>query len=161
MFFIQKFNKEHGRKIIGCTAATIKAFQQYDWPGNIRELENVIEHAFVMESENRIDVNSLPEKFLETIGLTPKQMIIQQEAGSSAADSSEELISEEGGIIIPDDNLDFSKHKEMFEREFILKALKMFKGRINQTALHANIPKKTLLRKIEKYGINPKDFYLQ
>lgn len=159
--FIQKFNKEHGRKIIGCTAATIKAFQQYDWPGNIRELENVIEHAFVMESENRIDVNSLPEKFLETIGLTPKQMIIQQDSTASTADSTEDLISEEGGIIIPDDNLDFSKHKEMFEREFILKALKMFKGRINQTALHANIPKKTLLRKIEKYGINPKDFYIQ
>jgi DNA-binding NtrC family response regulator len=34
----------------------------------------------------------------------------------------------------------------------------MFKGRINQTALHANIPKKTLLRKIEKYGINARDY---
>ena len=47
---------------------------------------------------------------------------------------------------------------EAFEREFIIKALKMFKGRINQTALHANIPKKTLLRKIEKYGINARDY---
>jgi two-component system, NtrC family, response regulator HydG len=36
--------------------------------------------------------------------------------------------------------------------------LKTFKGRINQTALHANIPKKTLLRKIEKYGIVAKDY---
>jgi two-component system, NtrC family, response regulator HydG len=37
-------------------------------------------------------------------------------------------------------------------------ALNTFKGRINKTALHANIPKKTLLRKIEKYGINPRDY---
>jgi DNA-binding NtrC family response regulator len=55
-------------------------------------------------------------------------------------------------------SLDFTKQKEAFEKEFIIKALKAFKGRINQTALHANIPKKTLLRKIEKYGINARDY---
>ena len=66
--------------------------------------------------------------------------------------SSSEMVSING------DQLDFNRHKEAFEREFIVKALKMFKGRINQTALHANIPKKTLLRKIEKYGIIARDF---
>ena len=54
--------------------------------------------------------------------------------------------------------LDFNAQKEEFEKQFIIKALKTFKGRINQTALHANIPKKTLLRKIEKYGIVAKDY---
>lgn len=157
--FIQKFNKEHGRKIIGCTPEAINALKKYEWPGNIRELENVIEHAFVMEAENRIGINSLPEKFLESLGMQPKQLLIQNNEENT--EEGEQLISEQGGIIIPDDNLDFSKHKEMFEREFIVKALKNFKGRINQTALHANIPKKTLLRKIEKYGINPKDYYIQ
>jgi DNA-binding NtrC family response regulator len=34
----------------------------------------------------------------------------------------------------------------------------VFNGRINQTALHANIPKKTLLRKLEKYGLTAKDY---
>ena len=66
--------------------------------------------------------------------------------------------TEEKIVNISGDQLDFTRHKEAFEKEFILKALKMFKGRINQTALHANIPKKTLLRKIEKYGIRAKDF---
>ncbi|HND86379.1 MAG TPA: helix-turn-helix domain-containing protein, partial [Pseudobdellovibrionaceae bacterium] len=54
--------------------------------------------------------------------------------------------------------MDFNLQKEAFERDFIIKALKAFRGRINQTALHANIPKKTLLRKMEKYGITAKDF---
>ena len=48
-----------------------------------------------------------------------------------------------------------------FEEEFIRQALKLNNGKINQTALNANIPKKTLLRKIEKYAINPKDYYLK
>ena len=55
--------------------------------------------------------------------------------------------------------MDFQVAKELFEKEFIIHALKSNKGRINQTALKANIPKKTLLRKIEKYEINPKQYY--
>ncbi len=55
-------------------------------------------------------------------------------------------------------NLDFQAQKEEFEKHFIISALKVFNGRINQTALHANIPKKTLLRKLEKYGLTAKDY---
>ncbi len=61
--------------------------------------------------------------------------------------------------LIDGGKLDFAIAKDQFEREFIVQALKVNKGRINQTALNANIPKKTLLRKIEKYEINPKDYY--
>ena len=157
--FIQKFNKEHDRKIIGCSTEVLRALKQYDWPGNIRELENVIEHAFVMEAENRIGIHSLPEKFLEAIGLSPKNIQFTK-AAEQAADVDDAELDDMVGIQITDDKLDFNRHKEMFEKEFIVKALKMFRGRINQTALHANIPKKTLLRKIEKYGINPKDYYM-
>ena len=55
--------------------------------------------------------------------------------------------------------MDVQLAKDLFEKEFIIQALKLNKGKINQTALKANIPKKTLLRKIEKYEINPKAYY--
>jgi DNA-binding NtrC family response regulator len=55
-------------------------------------------------------------------------------------------------------NLDFQQQKEEFEKQFIISALKVFNGKINQTAIHANIPKKTLLRKLEKYGLFAKDY---
>ena len=58
-----------------------------------------------------------------------------------------------------DIKMDFQVAKDLFEKEFIQQALRLNKGKINQTALKANIPKKTLLRKIEKYEINPKDYY--
>jgi DNA-binding NtrC family response regulator len=54
--------------------------------------------------------------------------------------------------------MDFQLAKDLFEKEFIVWALKQNRGKINQTALKANIPKKTLLRKIEKYEINAKDY---
>ena len=61
-------------------------------------------------------------------------------------------------IKIDTEKMDFSRQKEAFEKEFVIRALKAFKGRINQTALHANISKRTLLRKIAKYQINPKKY---
>ena len=54
--------------------------------------------------------------------------------------------------------MDFQVAKDLFEKEFIVWALRQNRGKINQTALKANIPKKTLLRKIEKYEINAKDY---
>jgi DNA-binding NtrC family response regulator len=54
--------------------------------------------------------------------------------------------------------MDWEKGKEAFEREFIVRALKNNFGRINLTAELANIPKNTLLRKIKKYNINPKEY---
>ena len=79
---------------------------------------------------------------------------------STLGDDGDEDLSDEllGTVSGPAGPLDFNVQKEEFEKQFIIKALKTFKGKINQTALHANIPKKTLLRKIEKYGIVAKDY---
>tara|TARA_B100001248_G_scaffold262562_1_gene259424 strand:+ start:64 stop:1521 length:1458 start_codon:yes stop_codon:yes gene_type:complete len=157
--FISKFNKIHERKIQGLSPEAATLLKKYTWPGNIRELENVIEHAFVLETGDKISIASLPEKLLSKVGVTNHnlQMPVKNPL-PYGNDLSNQNVSPQVGIIIADDKLDFSKHKEMFEREFITKALKTFNGRINQTALHANIPKKTLLRKIEKYGINPRNY---
>lgn len=161
--YIQKFNKEQNKKVVGATPDLISVLKRYDWPGNIRELENVIEHAFILEEGPLLTLGSLPEGFLKSVGVEVDRDQEETNGGvKSEMSGSEDLSDEESGsdelIKISGENLDFNRHKEAFEREFIIKALKTFKGRINQTALHANIPKKTLLRKIEKYGINAKDY---
>ena len=69
--FINKFNKEHGRKLTGLTPEAQNVLKKYEWPGNIRELENVVEHSFVMEQSNRISLASLPEKLLAAVGIKP------------------------------------------------------------------------------------------
>jgi DNA-binding NtrC family response regulator len=161
--FINRFNKEHNKKIVGVGPEAMQCLLKYSWPGNIRELENVIEHAFVLEETNRITLKSLPEKVLGQINLAdliqPKPF--NQDLAEGEADLGDDLDADilpvDGAPLAPGE-LDFNRQKENFERDFIIMALKKFRGRINQTALHANIPKKTLLRKIEKYGINPKEY---
>lgn len=157
--FIQKFNVAHSKKVTGISPEALSVLKKYDWPGNIRELENIIEYAFILESGTRLSLQALPEKILKAVGINlgdvaEADMIASANAEAAMSETDDEILV--GNI--SSDNLDFNRHKELFEKEFIIKALKTFKGRINQTALHANIPKKTLLRKIEKYGINAKDY---
>lgn len=132
--FIKKFAKHHGRNIRTIHPKALQGLKEYNWPGNIRELENVIEHSFIVENSNEITFESLPETIR-----------------SAAKASTRTSVS--GTYEGP---LDFEAFKEQVEKDFIINALRSNNGRINQTVARANIPKNTLLRKIKKYAIDVK-----
>ncbi len=133
--FIKKISKAHGRVISGIDPEALQALKNYRWPGNIRELENIVERAFIVENSSLITKKSLPESLQNA----PREEDEEMSVGYSGP-------------------LDFDAFKEEMEKEFIISALKANNGRINQTVAQANIPKNTLLRKIRKYGINVKDY---
>ncbi len=137
--FVDKFNREYGASIVGISPEALDPLESFHWPGNIRELENAIEHAFVVETSDKISYFSLPEYIRKA---TRKFNAYVPEKPPVGLDAS----------------MDWEKGKEAFEREFIVQALKTNRGRINLTAEQANIPKNTLLRKIKKYAINPRDY---
>lgn len=173
-YFIEKFNQQHHKKISGLSAEAMALLQAHTWPGNIRELENVIEHAFVIEPSNQITPSSLPETVAgklsdtscEDDGLLESNDDLDSDPETDAtagislsvASTGTVLLGAGKGFTLDINRLDFQANKEEFERQFLISALKAFKGRINQTALHANIPKKTLLRKLQKYGISAKEY---
>lgn len=145
--FIAKFNRLHQREIKGIRKEALDKLQAYDWPGNIRELENAIESSFVMEMGEDISLNSLPQQIS---GLSPQDQM-GQFVGQGDATAPFTEAEKAGELHVP--GIDFQVEKEEFERQFIINALKRFGGKINQTVAHANIPKNTLLRKIRKYDI--------
>ncbi|MFN3454242.1 MAG: sigma-54-dependent transcriptional regulator [Pseudobdellovibrio sp.] len=137
--FLEKFSKTHAKAIHSIEPECLDLMKKYRWPGNIRELENVIERAFIIENSQVMTVSSLPENMRSLS--KPK----------SEATSVIDTVSSSGP-------LDFELFKEQAEKDFIVSALKANKGKINQTVAQANIPKNTLLRKIRKYNINVKDY---
>ena len=174
-YFIAKFNLQHRKNITGLSPESMELLKAHNWPGNIRELENVIEHAFVIETSSQITTDSLPDAVTggaaRHAGLTRSPALADElDLDSANEEADVELSVANAGIArgtvlggsrgfkLDINRLDFQANKEEFERQFLISALKAFNGRINQTALHANIPKKTLLRKLEKYGINARDY---
>ena len=59
--FVRRFNVKRDKKIAGVTPPVMEVLMRYDFPGNVRELENVIEYGFVLCHNRLIDVNHLPE----------------------------------------------------------------------------------------------------
>ncbi|MBT4792206.1 MAG: sigma-54-dependent Fis family transcriptional regulator [Halobacteriovoraceae bacterium] len=171
-YYINYFNNVHSLEIKGASPEALKAMQTYSWPGNIRELRNTVEHSFIMESTDQLTFAALPYKIKNEDGSKEyagnetsnaiidfkeiKNSVLDNDNGENpGADYQFTFATQEDGQV----KLDFQRAKDQFEQEFIRQALKLNKGKINQTALNANIPKKTLLRKIEKYEIIPKDYY--
>ena len=171
-YYIKYFNNVHGLNIKGVSDEAKNLLVNFAWPGNIRELRNVIEHAFIIESSDMIQAPSLPTSLKSTSAVkVPEpeensEMMIDVEG---IQDSIFDMKSDEDVRAIDGFSfnhvlnskemvMDFQVAKDLFEKEFIVWALKQNRGKINQTALKANIPKKTLLRKIEKYEITAKDY---
>lgn len=122
--FIRKFNVKMEKKIYGVSDKVLRLLLRYDYPGNVRELENIIEHAFVLCGEDRIDLDCLPKE------MTGSQMDIV----------SSQHVKEKSPF-------------EQAEAGIIEKALKKYGGDRIKTANELRIGRTTLWRKIRKYGL--------
>jgi len=122
-YFIEKFNKKNDTKIKRVTTSAIDMMMVYKWPGNIRELENVIERACILTTDGVLHSHHLPPTL--------------QTAESSNTQSK-------GGML-------FSV--ERLERQLIREALVTNKGNIAKAAVQLKVTERMLTTRIKKYSI--------
>ncbi len=122
--FIRKYSDENQRAVKGVTERAMKLLLGYNWPGNIRELENYIERAVVLAKSDRIADSDLPGHL--ALG----------ELGGSAAGTSGEMLT----------------ISEM-EKVMILRALEVFAGNRTKAADALGITPRTLRNKLHEYGM--------
>ena len=121
--FIRKYARENGKPIQGITARAQDLLGTKGWPGNIRELENAIEHAVVMTRGDTIDVDDLPEALRDGPAGPVDDELLVFPIGSSMDD---------------------------IERETIRRTLAYFQGDKDRTATTLGMSMATLYRKLRK-----------
>ena len=113
--FLSKYSEQMGKTIAGLSNEALEILQRYDWPGNIRELENTIERAVALEATPTILPDSLPPGIRGGEGLRP--------APSAAATP---MVTSELGL--PSEGFDLEAHVQQIERGYLAEALKRADG---------------------------------
>jgi DNA-binding NtrC family response regulator len=134
--FLINLNQMYSKEITGVHPAVMEALKRYDWPGNIRELENLIERSYILETRSTLTPDSFPGELftgnepVAQIALNPSQTLAEVR----------------------------SRGIENIERQYLAEILTLNKGRINRAATHAGISTRQLHKLLTKYGIKKEDF---
>ncbi|NNK84510.1 MAG: sigma-54-dependent Fis family transcriptional regulator, partial [Desulfobacterales bacterium] len=133
---LAKLNKFYTKEIHSVHPRVMDAFKKYPWPGNIRELENLVERAYILETSSVLTPESLPNELFD---------------------------SESSKVQIPsNDFLTLAETRqrgiEEIERNYLKDVLTRNKGRINESARNAGITTRQLNKLMNKYGIRKEEF---
>jgi DNA-binding NtrC family response regulator len=132
---LEDAGRSTGKSVLRISEEVAQRLEAHDWPGNIRELRNVLEYAVLVCDGSELRVPDLPEWFLN-----PRR---PRNPGAGALGVAEIPLS-----------FDFHASMAHFEREYLQRALKRYRGRINLTARQLSMSKTTLLRRLKALGIH-------
>ncbi|MBL7932881.1 MAG: sigma-54-dependent Fis family transcriptional regulator [Bacteroidia bacterium] len=123
-YFLKLSVAELGKKVTGISTEVMDLFKRYDWPGNLRELKNIIKRAVLLSTSQFIGLGDIPHEMQHSPDFTPKQ------SGN-----------------------DLKLMNETNEKELIIKTLNKVKNNKSKAASLLNIDRKTLYIKLAKYCI--------
>ena len=131
--FVKQFARRHGKTIKGVSLPARMKLGAYPWPGNVRQLRNVVESMVVVDCDETLDVDDLP------LELEPDVMPVETAAIGEAAGGLTSLVG---------------RPLEEVEKIFIAETLKLTGGNREQAAKLLEIGERTLYRKIKDYGLS-------
>jgi formate hydrogenlyase transcriptional activator len=147
-YFVQKFAKQMQKRISSIPVATMKALTAWDWPGNIRELENFIERAVILTRGDSLAAPLSELRKMTTDGPA-------REAAPRREDEIARIVKQTIALL-----KDMSPENEHTKRqhEEIVRALTECKGRVggvDGAAVRMGLRRTTLISRMKKLGINP------
>lgn len=126
-YFRRAANAELGKNVSSFHPEVMKLFEDYDWPGNLREMKNAVKRSVLLSPGDLVPLSAIPTEMIESVR--------EQKRGSQAP------------------VYDLKALQEVQEREMIVKTLREVRFNKSKAARILNIDRKTLYLKMEKYGI--------
>ena len=131
--FLRRHSQELGKNIKDIAPEVLELMLNYDWPGNIRELENALERAVVLGTGESLSADTLP--------LPPANI-------PGSGEIKDHLSYQEAK----------KEFRQSFEKRFFGKLLKRARGNVSQVARLARIDRKNLYQKMKELNLHPRDY---
>ncbi|HET9160231.1 MAG TPA: sigma-54 dependent transcriptional regulator [Caulobacteraceae bacterium] len=150
--FVKRFNIEEGKRVAGAAPETMALLQAFDWPGNVRQLENAVYRAIVLADAPYLQPHDFPAISGLAIPLpdaTPAPMPTIPSAGQLLA----ELPQETAPVRVLDERGHLRKLEDV-ERDLIQLAIEVYSGHMSEVARRLGIGRSTLYRKVREQGID-------
>jgi DNA-binding NtrC family response regulator len=136
--FLTNLNQKHGKNIRSTHPQVIRAFKNYHWPGNIRELENLMERAYILESSATLTPENFPAELFDS-NTKEATAVMPMDAQLPLSEARRQAIDD-------------------FERQYIKELFARNKGKVSRTAEEAGISTRQLNKLMVKYGIRKEAF---
>jgi DNA-binding NtrC family response regulator len=133
--FLTRFNQSKHTEVVGLDDEALRLLTEYDWPGNIRELENMMERLVVLKKQGILSSEDLPQKI-------SRRSIIPE--------------LKEQFIRLSEDGIHLSREVEQYEKHLIMEALKKANGVTARAAQLLHLNRTTLVEKLKRKGVDPR-----
>jgi nitrogen regulation protein NR(I) len=138
-FFVDEFSRKRNKKPLQFPPDIMDLLLHYGWPGNVREMENLVERLMILVSGDTVKPSDLPEKFHQASPKTTDSTVLPRMPLTS--------------IDIPEYGIDLNSVVDTMERDLILRALEKTGGVRSRAATLLGLNRTTLIEKIKKMGI--------
>jgi nitrogen regulation protein NR(I) len=143
--FVEKYDRRLGKRVEGVTEEALQLLMAYAWPGNIRELENLMERSVLFADGPLIEASSLPDALRERGAAAPVPIAAVGPLGAIAAPSGASM-------------KEIVRQAQMeLERELIGRALEETGGNVTRAAKRLQISRKSLQVKMKELGLREAD----
>lgn len=147
--FIARFNAEEGKRIAGCAPETLALLQGFDWPGNVRQLENAVFRAIVLADAPFLQ----PHDFPAISGVAAPMPDAQPLQVATAAGAQTDAAAQVDQPIRILDERGHLRTLEDIERDLIQHAIEVYAGHMSEIARRLGIGRSTLYRKVREQGL--------
>lgn len=150
--FIEKISRRMNRPPPSIAPEAVEALEDYAFPGNVRELENIIERCIVLCSQNSIELEDIPPDIRRAVqyGLD-RNAALHDSGGFTAVTPEMEAAAK------TEQETDFRTARDNFERDFLQKALSAAKGNVSEASRMTGLSRRHFYEKLEKLGIREKE----
>ena len=157
--FIARFNVEEGKRVAGCSGETLALLTAFDWPGNVRQLENTVYRAIVLADAPFLQphdfpaISGLAASFPSPVGQVDHRDSDEAEGGDAVLTSSIDLPPLPDTPIRILDERGHLRTLEEIERDLIQHAIEVYAGHMSEIARRLGIGRSTLYRKVREQGL--------